>query len=272
MTLYNGQRQSSELTRSSGAHQKDLRAMDRNTRTLPFLPGLRALLFDMGDVLYDASMWRRWLFQLLARRGMQSNYQAFFEVWEHDYLPQVNTGAQEYWPAMRQFLRSAGLPNGSCEEIIAAGAARRKRFQTSIRPLAGVQSTIATLTADGFQLAAVSNTPEPASVLRQKLERLGLGRYFSTCLSSLDVGACMPDAAVYTAALAELHVSASDAAFVGHTTHELQGAHAAGLSTIAVNYCATAVADWRLQTLQDITALPSPIATLEPQTAARRAA
>lgn len=30
------------------------------------------LLFDMGDVLYDATVWRRWLLQLLHKMGLHT--------------------------------------------------------------------------------------------------------------------------------------------------------------------------------------------------------
>jgi len=231
--------------------------MDRQLLLPSFtLPGVRALVFDMGDVLYDASMWRRWLLQLLRRHGLHSSYHTFFGVWEHDYLPRVNTGAEDYWQAMRNFLRSAGLPRGSCQEIVAAGTARRQYFRASIRPLTGVRSALAALSTRGMKLAAVSNTPETAEALQKKLDQLGIGSYFATCLSSLDAGAGMPAATVYLNTLQRLEIAPGDAAFVGHDATELAGAQRAGLSTIAVNYRQGAVADLHLKTFKDLMQLP----------------
>jgi len=41
------------------------------------LPALHGLVFEMANVLYDASLWRRWLFKLLTRFGVQSSYNSF---------------------------------------------------------------------------------------------------------------------------------------------------------------------------------------------------
>ncbi len=232
--------------------------MDHHILSVSSPPRVRALVFDMGDVLYDASMWRRWLFQLLARHGLRSNFQAFYAVWEYDYLPQINTGAEDYWVAMRRFLLAAGLPSGSCEEIIAAGLAKRRRFQQTIRPLTGVQNALAALATQGFQLAAVSNTPETGEELFDKLQRLNIDRYFSTCVSSLDVGHSMPHGAVYTRALNSLQCIPADAAFVGHTPFELAGATAIGMHTLSVNCPPEISATWRLETFGQIVDLPAP--------------
>src|SRR5687768_3292479 len=70
------------------------------------LRGVRGLLFDMGDVLYDATLWRRWLLQILARMGVHATYRDFYRVWDHDYLRAVHRGERDYHEAFSAFLQS----------------------------------------------------------------------------------------------------------------------------------------------------------------------
>src|SRR3989304_5633212 len=67
------------------------------------------LLFAMGNVLYDATLWRRWLLQLVRRLGVRTDYRGFFETWERDYLDDVYRGRREFCEAVRAFLLSTGL-------------------------------------------------------------------------------------------------------------------------------------------------------------------
>src|SRR5688572_21192831 len=76
----------------------------RRTKPLNALPRVRGLVFDMGDVLYDATLWRRWLLQLLQRLGHLYSYREFYQVWDRDYLDLVHRGKREYREAFASFL------------------------------------------------------------------------------------------------------------------------------------------------------------------------
>ena len=49
------------------------------------LPGVRGVLFDMCNVLFDNTVWRRWVLKVLGRLGLHTNYRSFFRVWDRDY-------------------------------------------------------------------------------------------------------------------------------------------------------------------------------------------
>jgi len=69
-------------------------------------PPVSGLLFDVGGVLYDDTVWSRWLLKLLTRLGLHTSYTPFFRVWQREYLQRVTCGELEYWQALRLFLRS----------------------------------------------------------------------------------------------------------------------------------------------------------------------
>ena len=57
---------------------------------------------------------------------------------------------------------------------------------------------------------------------------------WDSIISSNELGIQKPAPEIYAAALQQLGVSASQAIFIGHDAGELQGAHTAGMKTIAL--------------------------------------
>lgn len=213
---------------------------------------IRGLLFDMGDVLYDATAWRRWLLQLLGRMGLRANYHAFFRIWDRDYLNDVHCGRREYGEAFESFLLAAGLTWGQIDEVEAASQARKRELESSTRPLPGVRSTIERLSAAGLVLAVLSDSESPADQLRARLGRLGLGGRFLAVISSLDLERTKPDPFCYRAALAAMNLTAEEVVFVGHDADELAGARAVGLRTVAFNFEPDVVADRYLDRFEEL--------------------
>jgi HAD superfamily hydrolase (TIGR01509 family) len=204
---------------------------------------VKGLLFDAGDVLYDTTIWRRWLLQLLKRLGVYANYRSLFYIWDHDFLPDVYRGQREFREAFEVFLLSIGLSRAQVDEVVAACQSRRNQWEADTRPLPGVKSTLARLQSAGIALGVVSDCELPAAELTKRLTRFGLGGLFATVVSSLDLGRTMPHPVPYLAALAELKIQPNQAAFVGHDVQGLTGALTIGMQTIAFNFDPEAEAD-----------------------------
>lgn len=211
-----------------------------------------ALIFDPGDVLYDATMWRRWLLQQLGRLGLHTHYRTFYRVWERDYLADVFRGRRDFWNALRSYLLEVGLNRGQIDELSIAAHARERQFQVGTRPLPGVSATLAQLASRGIRLACLCNSHTPAVQLSEDLERLGLAERFELVLSSFDLGCAMPAVGSYQAVLTRLRLAADHAAFVGHDSQELAGAATAGLWTIGVNHDPDAQADILLERFEQL--------------------
>lgn len=216
------------------------------------LRGVRGLLFDMGDVLYDATLWRRWLLQILARMGIHAAYRDFYRVWDHDYLVEVHCGRRDYHEAFATFLLSLGLSRGVVDEIEAASQARRRELIATLRPLPGVRSTLCQLQASGIALAVLSDSESPAAELRQRLDKLGIDPFFQAVYSSRDLGQAKPAALGYQTALAAMQLPAHQVAFVGHDAEELSGAAALGMPTVAFNYDPEVLADRYLERFEEL--------------------
>lgn len=213
---------------------------------------VRGLLLDMCNVLYDDTVWRRWVLQLLGHLGLQTNYRCFFHVWDRDFLDDVHRGERSFCDAFEAFLRSVGLSHGQIDEMKAACLARRRHLEVSTRPLPGVRTTLTRLHRAGFVLGAIANSEYPADTLRERLARFGVGELFTTVISSIDLGATMPSATGYRAALHAMGLSAAQVAFVDHDSGELAGATAVGMPTVAFNFDPEAEADVYLGRFEDL--------------------
>ncbi len=159
------------------------------------------LVFDAGDVLYDATAWRRWLLQLLARLGLHTNYRCFWHVWDHEFLVPVHRGQRDFREAFRHFLLAVGLNAAQIDEIERACHGRRHQWEANVRLLPGVRSTLARLKAVGLPMIVLSDSEHTGEELGGRLERLGLKDVFVEVITSVDLGHTKPEAACYRAAL-----------------------------------------------------------------------
>ena len=212
-------------------HRDGLVSVDPNL----LRPAPRGLLFEPDNVLYDATCWRRWLFQLLCRIGVHGEFASLFYVWDHEYLPEVHCGRRDFQSTLRTFLQAVGLSRGQVDEVAAAAQAKRRQLGTDLQPLPGVRSTLQVLASRKMVLGVLGDSTLDAEHLNQRLERIGLAKYFSTIISSRDVRHAKPDPECYEAGLAGLGLTPEAAAFVGCDRQHLWGAQRVGMRPIAVS-------------------------------------
>ncbi len=210
------------------------------------------LRFDLGGVLSDDTTWRRWLLRLLRQLGITGDYRDFFRVWDRDFQGQVHRGECNFCDAFRAFLRSVGLTQAQSDEVEASCRAQRRMFDTGLRLLPGVKSTLIRLSQLGFVLGAVTDSEYPAELLRGRLNQLGLEDVFCAVVSSSDLRRTKPDPACYLAALEIMRLPPAEVAFVGHEAAELAGASLVGMPTIACNFETGAQADMFIARFEDL--------------------
>jgi len=222
------------------------------------LPPQSGVLFDVENVIYDGFQWRVWLFKLVTRMGLNTRYRLFYRAWEGDWLGRVCSGQIEYWEALRRFLVAAGMSHAQVDEVQAAGQTRYLAGLDRDRPFPGVAATLARLTQSGLSLGVLCNTSSSAADLSARLQRHGLKQYFRVLACSCDLGAALPDAGCYAAAIDRLALPAHEVAYVGHRPTEIGGARAVGLATIAINYDADTQADTYLDRFDQLPAVLRP--------------
>jgi HAD superfamily hydrolase (TIGR01509 family) len=218
----------------------------------------RALLFEMENVLYDATLWQRWLWQLMTRLGWQRDFRSFTSIWQRGYLHDVHCGSRDFADAMRSFLVDSGLTTGQIDEVEGASSARRREFTETIRPLPGVAKTLGRLSASGVALGVLSNSEASAEELHGRLDKLGLKGRFRFVCSSRDLQHAKPEPACYQAALDLLKLPASEVALVACLQDDLSGAAVVGLRSFAVNAETSVKANHCLRRFDELVAMCAP--------------
>ena len=225
-------------------------------------PKVSGIVFEMAGVLYDDTVWQRWLLQLLSRIGLHTQYQPFFRLLETEHLPSVYCGHRTLWDALRDYFYSLGLSKGQVVEIEAAAVTRRKQYDREIRPIPGVISTLAQISALGTRMAVITNSSESAAELLEKLSRWGVSERFEVVVSSRELGFAMPAPECYQAVLNRLTLPASEMLFVSADSAHLAGARRVGLATAAV-LCTASNPDFSLDRLNGLLAILRPVSMLK---------
>ncbi len=220
---------------------------------------IRGLLFDAGDVLYRRPEKGQHLAKYLASRGADTGQvprAVVRALTERAYRGELHL--EQY---RRSVLRLYGVtdPDG-CKQ----GLRAMEQDDNAVRMIDGVDATLCALKARGYMLGIVTDTALPVHVKLAWFAQAGFGHVWDSIVSSRELGIQKPDPRIYQAALRQLGLSAHQAAFVGHSTSELDGARAIGLHTVAFNYDKGAVADDYLERFPDL--LDSTVLRLETET------
>jgi len=203
---------------------------------------LAGLIFDMGDILFDATAWRRWLAGELGRRGLAVTYEQLVGRWEAA-LVDVYRGQVKYWDRLAEMLASFGLGESAAAELVRAAREKGHQVRAERKLFDGVAATLEALKKAGVKLAVLSDSESGQDQLRELLAKLGIEHCFDAVVTSVDIAAVKPEPRAFQAAADALGLELSQCAFVGHDIDELSGAQAAGLYAIAYNYPLGAPAD-----------------------------
>lgn len=211
---------------------------------------LNALVFDAAGVLFDDALWRKWLFQLLQRIGLHSQYVLFYRVWEEDYLGEVAAGRLEFWAALRRFLLEVGMTPGQIDEVLTAGHSRLATLQRPLRALPKVESTLRRLRLQGVRLGVLAQASRLSEPPEACLRRIGLAGYFDAIIPAHALADAFPRRFAHMAERLDCHPTTTG--YVGATARELRAARQAGLRTLAVHFEGHLIADRTLDAFEQL--------------------
>ena len=215
-----------------------------------------AVIFDMGDIFFDATQWRRALVVCLNNQGVAVDYASLCRQWETK-LVEVYLGRRDYWDAFREFIAEFRLSEEAAEGVL--DFAKAKAADIEQRTLfEGVAETLARLKAAGLKLAVLSDTESREPRVRQRLAAMEIDQYFDAVSTSVDIGYVKPSPEAYMAALGRLGACPAETVFVGHDQDELDGAHRCGLTAVAFNHAEGVVADRCIRNFPELLLLANP--------------
>ena len=213
--------------------------------------GIRAVLFDAGDILYHRPDRLERLRRFLCEAGLdpdQDHRQA-----EEMLIQQAYRGELDQAGYHEALLRLYGV---SQPKLMEQGRQILGEADENVEFFEGVRSTLVSLKQTGYLLGIVTDTANPVYRKLRWFERGGFGHVWDSIISSNELGTRKPDPRIYRAALEQLGLSPAQAVFVGHKASELDGARAVGMVTISFNADPDASADFCIDHFADLLRLP----------------
>ena len=217
----------------------------------PAKKGIKALLFDAGDLLYHRPHKGERLAAFLSELGPKPSPVSRRERDELKTMAMIGKIVRQTY--RDEVLRSYGIHS---EDELPRGRQVLEEEDADVSFFDGVKETLLALKKRGFLLGVVTDTYHPTTVKLGWLERAGIGHVWDVFVSSCEVGVRKPDPRIYRMALDELGIEPEEAAFVGHKASELQGAKVVGMTTVAFNYGEGAEADFHIEHFSKLLELP----------------
>jgi len=132
---------------------------------------------------------------------------------------------------VRRLLVQAGVEDEA--ELANHQQSYLKRMVEHLHFLDGAERVIHQL-KENYKVGLITNGP--SELQWGKINHLNIKNWFDGIIVSDDLGIRKPDPRIYETLLAELNVSANEAAYVGDTLqYDMLGAHNAGLTSVWVN-------------------------------------
>jgi HAD superfamily hydrolase (TIGR01509 family) len=215
---------------------------------------IKGIFFDAAGVLYRrASPTADFALGLLRDGGFS------IEVPSEDLTQilalraQANQGQVNHETYWDQFLRMHGVADPCLRQTFIT---QITDYSNDVLPIPGAREALQGLKQRRFLLGIVTDTIYPLEWKRRRLEKVGVAEYIDVIACSTVIGVHKPDPVMYSNALQQAHLSPDESAFVGHLALELQGAHNAGMVTVALDFEPDTVADYYCKSILDLLNIP----------------
>lgn len=215
---------------------------------------LKAVFFDAAGILYTrGGRTEEFALDLLRQNGFNPQVSPEQHEKQLGLREQANKGLLDHAAYWDEFLAMRGVMDRHQRAQLTAEI---ENYSNNVQPIPGVRETLQELRKRGFLLGIITDTMYPIEWKMLRLEKVGVADLIDIVACSTSLGVHKPDPAIYSHALDQTGMAHGEAVFVGHLGSELQGAHSAGMLTIAIDPALQENADHCFRTLPEILALP----------------
>lgn len=208
---------------------------------------VKAIFFDAGDILYYRPQKDKFLNEFLACRVHHPAPN--FEEERKRIKDLAFSGQMKRHEYYRELIKLYGIND---PQEIEEGMRAISKDDNTVAIVEGVPETINALKEKGYLLGIITDTAMPFTRKLNWFDEHGFGRVWDVVISSKEMGVRKPAPSMYEEALIQTGVKPTEAVFVGHKTHELDGAHAVGMKTVAFNFDPDARADVYIEKFRDL--------------------
>lgn len=195
---------------------------------------IKAILYDLGDIFFEAHFWRKWLFEELRNQNRFSgSFFDFYSLWEV-YLLKVYQGQLSYSEAFVNFIKSFSLSDPS--DFVKRSYAKKEHFEKNRSLYKGVMETLSLIKLKGIDNIVITDNEKNSDDIRNHiLKKFNLNKVIETVFTSLDFGLTKNNPLLFTQVLAKIKMQSDEVLFVGHDGEEIQSAKQCKIRTILFN-------------------------------------
>lgn len=193
---------------------------------------MKAVLYDLGDIFFEAHLWRKWMYEYCFEKKLYAKTFADFYFLYEEYLRDVYAGGKEYQEAFKSFVADMKLGDSFIEESFS----KKKYFEDTRVLYNGVKETLRLIKEKGLRNIIITDNEAPEGELRAKiLKRFDIDHLIDKVVTSKETGVSKPDPFIFEHTLNLFGLKKDEAIFVGHDKDEVDGAVKFGLKTIEFN-------------------------------------
>lgn len=195
---------------------------------------VKAVLYDLGDIFFEAHHWRKWMWEKLkVETGNQWTFSEFYNLYE-SWLKNVYEGNAGYEENYKKFLESLNISN--IDDFMTESFKKKRYVENNRKLFPGVKKTLKSLNDLSIMNVIISDNEKPAEYVRvQVLQKFSIDSLVQKVYTSYDHGMTKPDPSFFSFVLSDLGLQKPEAIFVGHDVDEINGARKFGLKVIEFN-------------------------------------
>lgn len=194
---------------------------------------IKGLIFDAGDVIFDATLWRKWLYDfLLNNYDIKLSYEELFFLWDNYYLRDIHLKRISYSEGFERFLIHLGLSRKQMKVIIDESINNKKIIEKQTTPYKWVYEYFPKIKSKSIKMGILTDSENTAETIRKRYDNWQISKYIDVIVSSADNGYIKPYRESYLMIVKKLHISINEAVFIGHDRDELLGAKILGIKFI----------------------------------------
>jgi putative hydrolase of the HAD superfamily len=194
--------------------------------------GIKAILYDLGDVFFEAHLWRKWMYDYCLEKSLYSKSFAEFYLLYETYLEDVYCGRKEYDQAYKEFVSDMKLG----DSFIEISFDRKRHYENTRTLYKGVKETLQKIHNGGIKNIVVTDNEASEDELRRNiLKRFEINEFIDKVITSKETGVKKPDPYIFEHALKFYSLKKEEVLFVGHDKDEIDGATELGLRAVEYN-------------------------------------
>jgi FMN phosphatase YigB (HAD superfamily) len=213
---------------------------------------IRAILFDLGDIFFEAHYWRKWLYlKSVQKKKFKGSFKEFYNLWEN-ILMDVYKGGKKYNDAILELLNKLNIHEPGYSTYVLN---KKVYFENNRKLYRGVKKTLNYLYRNNIYNIVITDNEQSSEIIRQKiLKRYKIDKYINYVFTSLDFNLTKDDPLLFQLILKRMKYDASTTLFVGHDKNEIINARVCGIKTILFNnYLQDEInSDYKINNFEDI--------------------